>query len=46
MGGRNRRVASAIAETLTVLGLDAFDPRLATHKLVGRMADLWACSAG
>ena len=43
---RNRRVASAITATLALLTQDAFDPRLKTHKLVGNMAEYWACSVG
>jgi len=37
---------AAIRETLTALENDAFDSRLATHKLKGELTGLWACSAG
>jgi mRNA interferase YafQ len=35
-----------IEETLRVLAEDPFTPRLATHKLKGKLAGSWACSAG
>jgi mRNA-degrading endonuclease YafQ of YafQ-DinJ toxin-antitoxin module len=31
---------------LELLGQDAFDPRLRTHKLQGDLAECWASSAG
>ena len=37
---------AAVSETLTILGNDAFDSRLRTHKLRGDLAGLLACSAG
>jgi mRNA-degrading endonuclease YafQ of YafQ-DinJ toxin-antitoxin module len=43
---KDRAALAAIEETLTILGNDAFDPRLATHKLKGDLAGRWACSAG
>ena len=32
--------------TLGLLAEDALDPRLKSHKLKGRLAGSWACSAG
>jgi mRNA-degrading endonuclease YafQ of YafQ-DinJ toxin-antitoxin module len=32
--------------TLELLAADAFHPRLKTHKLKGKLACSWACSAG
>jgi mRNA-degrading endonuclease YafQ of YafQ-DinJ toxin-antitoxin module len=32
--------------TLELLAADAFHPRLNTHKLKGKLARSWACSAG
>lgn len=32
--------------TLELLAEDAFHPQLKTHKLKGRLAGSWACSAG
>ena len=43
---KDRAALLAIRETLSVLQNDAFDPRLASHKLKGDLAGLWACSAG
>jgi addiction module RelE/StbE family toxin len=40
----NRR--KDIEETLRLLQEDPFDPRLATHKLKGKLLGSWACSAG
>lgn len=37
---------AAIRATLAALQEDAFDARLARHKLKGDLAGLWACSAG
>ena len=31
---------------LELLGEDAFNPQLKTHKLKGKLASSWACSAG
>ncbi len=36
----------ALQESLQLLSLDAFDPLLRTHKLKGKLAGTWACSAG
>jgi addiction module RelE/StbE family toxin len=39
-------VRKHIEETLETLEKNPFAPRLATHKLKGKLAGLWACSAG
>ena len=46
LGKKDRASLAAIRETMERLSEDAFDPRLATHKLKGELAGLWACSAG
>lgn len=38
--------AEFIEATLEQLSADAYDPSLRTHKLRGRLAGCWACSAG
>jgi addiction module RelE/StbE family toxin len=38
--------ASSIESTLDQLSEDAAHPSLRTHKLQGRLAGCWACSAG
>lgn len=43
---RDRKAAAAIGDTLTLLRDNAFDPKLATHKLKGNLSGYWACSAG
>lgn len=43
---REPRLTAEIEETLELLSKDAFDPRLRTHKLKGKLGDSWACSAG
>ena len=43
---RHLQVTSHLEAALTLLEADAFDPRLRTHKLKGKLKDLWACSAG
>jgi len=43
---REPRLAAEIEEALELLSYDAFDPRLRTHKLKGKLGDSWACSAG
>jgi len=43
---KNPGFDAAIEETLGVLAEDPFDPRLGTHKLKGKLARSWACSAG
>lgn len=35
-----------IADTLRLLQENPFAPQLATHKLKGKLAESWACSAG
>lgn len=37
---------SDIAEALRLLVLNPFAPQLETHKLKGKLAGSWACSAG
>ena len=39
-------LAQNIQETLALLCLDPFQPRLRTHKLKGELKDSYACSAG
>ncbi len=44
-----RKQPQAVAELQSVLALlaeDAFHPQLKTHKLKGKLAGSWACSAG
>jgi len=43
---KNRTVAEDLRLALELLVEDAFDPRLKTHKLKGKLAGSWACSAG
>lgn len=38
--------ALEIQSALELLTVDAFHPRLRTHKLKGELKDSWACSAG
>lgn len=38
--------ATTIQETLKLLSENPFHPQLRTHKLKGRLANSWACSAG
>jgi mRNA-degrading endonuclease YafQ of YafQ-DinJ toxin-antitoxin module len=42
----NRNLAGDIHSALKLLEEDAFHPALRTHKLKGRLASSWACSAG
>jgi mRNA-degrading endonuclease YafQ of YafQ-DinJ toxin-antitoxin module len=44
--GKHPEVASEIKLTLELLAEDAFHPQLKTHKLKGKLAGSWACSAG
>lgn len=46
LGKKDRRAFAAIRTALVMLEEDAFDERLATHKLKGDLAGLWGCSAG
>jgi mRNA-degrading endonuclease YafQ of YafQ-DinJ toxin-antitoxin module len=43
---KHPEVASEIQLTLELLAEDAFRPQLKTHKLKGKLAGSWACSAG
>ena len=43
---KNSDAAEDLRATLELLGQDAFDSRLKTHKLKGDLAGSWACSAG
>ena len=43
---RHPQSAEGIQTALERLTEDAFDPRLRTHKLKGKLEDSWACSAG
>jgi mRNA interferase YafQ len=43
---RRRQVSADVKTTLDLLGNDAFDPRLKTHKLTGELTDIWSCIAG
>jgi addiction module RelE/StbE family toxin len=37
---------NAFYQALTLLAEDAFNPKLRTHKLKGKLQGSWACSAG
>lgn len=41
---RDRMLAQALQNTLTLLSEDAFHPSLKTHKLKGNFSGFWACS--
>lgn len=43
---KNPSLAQDIGAALALLAADAFDPRLRTHKLKGKLESSWACSAG
>jgi mRNA-degrading endonuclease YafQ of YafQ-DinJ toxin-antitoxin module len=43
---KHPQFASELQLTLELLGEDAFYPQLKTHKLKGKLANSWACSAG
>jgi mRNA interferase YafQ len=43
---KKTELAQNIQETLELLSLDPFHPRLRTHKLKGELKDSYACSAG
>ncbi|HKI00669.1 MAG TPA: type II toxin-antitoxin system YafQ family toxin [Thermoanaerobaculia bacterium] len=43
---RQPHVRGDIEATLRLLQVDPFAAQLATHKLKGRLAGTWACSAG
>ncbi len=41
---RDRMLAQALQDTLSLLSEDAFHPSLKTHKLKGNFSGFWACS--
>jgi mRNA-degrading endonuclease YafQ of YafQ-DinJ toxin-antitoxin module len=43
---KHSQLAPELQLTLELLAADAFHPRLKTHKLKGKLAGSWACSAG
>ncbi len=43
---KHPRQRASIEETLKLLVEDPFAPRLASHKLKGKLSGSWACSAG
>jgi mRNA interferase YafQ len=43
---KHPQLAPEIQLTLELLAEDAFHPQLKTHKLKGKLARSWACSAG
>ena len=43
---KHPQLASELQITLELLAEDAFHPQLKTHKLKGKLAASWACSAG
>ena len=43
---KHPHVAAELQLTLDWLAEDAFHPQLKTHKLKGKLATSWACSAG
>ena len=43
---KHPQVTSELQLTLELLAEDAFHPQLKTHKLKGKLAASWACSAG
>lgn len=43
---RQPQLREEIESTLRALEEDPFTPRLATHKLKGKLSGTWACSAG
>ena len=43
---KNTSLAEDLQVALELLGEDAFDSRLRTHKLKGKLEGTWACSAG
>ena len=42
----NAAATAGLAQALAVLTADAYDPRLRTHKLGGKLSDSWSCTAG
>ena len=43
---KSTSLAEDLRVALELLGEDAFDSRLRTHKLKGKLEGTWACSAG
>jgi len=43
---QHRQSSLDIQSALELLAIDAFHPRLKTHKLKGELQGFWACSAG
>jgi mRNA-degrading endonuclease YafQ of YafQ-DinJ toxin-antitoxin module len=43
---RDPSTGEDVRAALDLLSQDAFDPRLRTHKLKGRLEGSWACSVG
>lgn len=43
---KHPEIAPQLRVTLQLLAEDAFHPQLKTHKLKGKLASSWACSAG
>ncbi len=43
---KHPQLAPELQLTLELLAEDAFHPQLKTHKLKGKLAGSWACSAG
>lgn len=43
---KNTSLAEDLRVALELLGEDAFDSRLRTHKLKGKLEGTWACTAG
>ncbi len=41
---RNERLERRIYETIAMLSDDAFQPKLETHKLKGKLSGFWACT--
>lgn len=45
-GEKRSRRGNGLESALELLAADAFHPVLRTHKLKGKLANSWACSAG
>ena len=43
---KNPELAGDLQSSLGLLEVDAFHPRLKTHKLAGQLRGSWACAAG
>jgi addiction module RelE/StbE family toxin len=43
---KHPQLAAELQMTLELLAFDTYHPRLKTHKLKGKLAGSWACSAG